>query len=285
MRSFAVDAHDLGTGAYPIRSTDQVVVISHRGYKTYPNAALRRAGDLGCHTVAIVGRDAPDQPASITLRTCANETAGTFSVSYLATLAALAKLVAETFRSQAAGFAAALPDLAGCIEREVWSSYPIHDWVEAFAAQSPILISGFGSDLPTAQEAALKIKEGAWLWTEAMSPEFAIHGTPASYHAGMSAMVLMPNLDDGGRSRLLVDVLTQAGAPDRRDGRRGRRGGRPRLRSAAASAAAAVPVDPPVPPPHRRVGARPGYQPRHAARRPRTVDGCHEEPHAIRSGG
>lgn len=83
--------------------------------------------------------------------------------------------------------------------------------IEHLGQHAPILISGFGPDLPTAQEAALKIKEGAWLWTEAMSPEFALHGTPASYHAGMSAIVMLPEIDDHGRSLQLVDVLRALG--------------------------------------------------------------------------
>jgi glucosamine--fructose-6-phosphate aminotransferase (isomerizing) len=206
VRATAVDAHDLGVGLTPLTREDQVVVISHRGRKRFPTAALERARSLGCTSVAVVGRAAPEQPASVTIRTCADETAGTFSVSYQGSLIALAKIVAATCPEAAQAFAASLKDLPsalrGTLHRPVSA-----ELVERLCDHTPLLISGFGPDLITAHEAALKIKEGAWLWTEAMSPEFALHGTPASFGPAMGAIVIMPDLDDGGRSRQLVEVL------------------------------------------------------------------------------
>jgi glutamine---fructose-6-phosphate transaminase (isomerizing) len=210
VRALSVDAHDLGAGVTPLRPDDQVVVISHRGTKRYPNASLTRARALGCHTMAIVGESAPQQDADVTLRTSRNETSGTFSVSYQAALAILARVVAATFKTEAAEFAAALPRLPDALAATL--AVPIDgELVTALSGATPILISGFGPDLVTAREAALKIKEGAWLWTEAVSPEFALHGTPASYHSDMSAIVMLPALDDGGRSRELVEVLRTLG--------------------------------------------------------------------------
>jgi glutamine---fructose-6-phosphate transaminase (isomerizing) len=207
-RAFAADAHDVGTGAFPLTAQDQLIVISHRGKKIYPNASLKRARELGCYTVSIVGQTAPEQDADVTLRTCANETAGTFSVSYLASLAVLAQIVAKTFLNASAAFAAGLKLLPAAVEDSL-SQKPAARWVDAFAKTTPILITGFGIDLPTAQEAALKIKEGAWLWTEAMSPEFAIHGTPASFHPGLSAIVMKPAMSDGGRTDVLLSILSK----------------------------------------------------------------------------
>lgn len=111
-RALALDAHELGTD-YPIRAEDQVVVISHRGYKRYPNRSLCRATEAGAETMAIVGRVAPEQQAKQTIRTCDNERAGTFSASYLASFAVLAKLVAKLDGDPAESFAkslARLPD-------------------------------------------------------------------------------------------------------------------------------------------------------------------------------
>lgn len=162
VRAWAADAHDVGTGAFPLTAQDQLVVISHRGKKIYPNASLKRARELGCYTISIVGQSAPEQDADVTLRTCANESAGTFSVSYLASLIVLAQIVAKTFPNASAAFAAGLKQLPAAVAESL-SQKPAARWVDAFAKNSPILITGFGIDLPTAQEAALKIKEGAWL--------------------------------------------------------------------------------------------------------------------------
>jgi glucosamine--fructose-6-phosphate aminotransferase (isomerizing) len=210
VRALGVDAHDLGSGALPLRPEDQIVVISHRGKKVYPNASLQRARALGCFTISIVGEAAPEQDADHTIRTCANETAGTFSVSYLASLAALLRIILASLPEETAAVARDLPKLPGAIADSI-KIVPDARLVQAFAADTPILITGFAFDLVTAQEAALKIKEGAWLWTEAMSPEFAIHGTPASFHAGMSAIVMLPASDDGGRSELLIEILKRLG--------------------------------------------------------------------------
>jgi glutamine---fructose-6-phosphate transaminase (isomerizing) len=202
--AFAVDAHDLGAGAVPLTGIEQVIAISHRGYKTFPVASLEKAAEAGCTSVAVVGLEAPEQKATHVMRTCINETSGTFSVSYLATLASLARLV-EPWDAGGA-FTASLSALPRALAKTL--SLPIDSTlVSDIADATPILISGFSQDLVTAQEAALKIKEGAWLWTEAMSPEFAIHGTPASYYKGMSAIVIMPSRPDGGRSDLLISVL------------------------------------------------------------------------------
>jgi glutamine---fructose-6-phosphate transaminase (isomerizing) len=210
VRAIAVDAHDLGAGAFPLQRQDQVVVISHRGTKVYPTASLERARSRGCRTIAVVGAAAPEQPADITVRTCANEVAGTFSVSYLASLVALARIIAATFPTEAVAFREALSALPNALRLSL-AMRPKAEHVQLLLSQTPILISGFGADHVTAQEAALKIKEGAWLWTEAMSPEFAIHGTPASYTQSMSAILMMPDRDDGGRSALLTDVLAGLG--------------------------------------------------------------------------
>lgn len=208
-RAQAFDAHDLGTWM-PIRSDDQVVVISHRGTKIFPTASLARARSAGASTIAIVGRTAPEQEADHVLRTCANETAGTFTVSYLSSLAVLARLAAQFDTSPARDFARAVDALPEAVDRTLRLGDPAAAAAQVRDAET-LLITGFGLDLPTAQEAALKIKEGAWQWTEAMSPEFALHGTPASYHPGMAAAVIEPGDGDGGRTELLLSVLDRLG--------------------------------------------------------------------------
>jgi glucosamine--fructose-6-phosphate aminotransferase (isomerizing) len=207
IRVRAVDAHDVGTWI-PLRSEDQLVVISHRGTKVFPTAALERARAVGAATIAIVGQSAPEQVADHTLRTCANETAGTFTVSYLGSLAVLGRLAAKLDTSADQAFAAGLDALPRAVQETIGLGDPAAAAARIVDAET-LLIVGFGHDLPTAQEAALKIKEGAWMWTEAMSPEFALHGTPASFHPGMAAAVIEPRQDDGGRTALLVSVLEQ----------------------------------------------------------------------------
>jgi glucosamine--fructose-6-phosphate aminotransferase (isomerizing) len=209
IRAQALDAHDVGTWT-PLRPDDQVIVISHRGTKIFPTAALARARAAGASTIAIVGQTAPNQDADHTLRTCANETAGTFTVSYLTSLAVLARLAAQFDTSADQAFSNAIEALPDAVQKTIGLGNPAAA-AAALKEAETLLIVGFGLDLPTAQEAALKIKEGAWQWTEAMSPEFALHGTPASFHPGLAAAIIEPAELDNGRSELLRSVLGQLG--------------------------------------------------------------------------
>ncbi|MGU3438131.1 SIS domain-containing protein [Actinomycetes bacterium M1A6_2h] len=207
--SRAVDAHDYGTWAV-IRKDEQAVVISHRGTKTYPHASLRRARDAGASTIAVVGEKAPEQAADVVLRSCPNETAGTFSVSYIASLTILAQLAGSIDTTTNGEFHAALSKVPDSLETTLTMGDPAAVAADIKDAQT-LLIAGFGIDLATAHEAALKIKEGAWMWTEGMSPEFALHGTPASYHPGIVGLLIDPAHDDGGRMDRLERVLEDLG--------------------------------------------------------------------------
>ncbi len=210
VRAAAVDAHDLAL-CYPLTAEDQVVVISHRGYKRYPSAALDKARAAGAATIAIVGADAPDQPADVVARTCPNETAGTFTVSYLSSLAVLAGMVAGLEGPHRERFAAALRTVPEALKLTLAEPAPIQV-AEGCAASEPLLLVGFDLDAITAAEAALKIKEGARLWTEAMSTEFSLHGTPAAFRAGMNVISITPSADDQGRTETLRALLAKLGA-------------------------------------------------------------------------
>jgi glutamine---fructose-6-phosphate transaminase (isomerizing) len=207
VRAAATDAHDL-TLSYPVTADDQVVVISHRGYKRYPRAALAKASAVGAHTVAIVGADAPDQNADVVVRTCPNETAGTFTVSYLSSLAVLAAMVAELDGPYRARFATALRGVPEALRRTLAAPAPVGA-AQGCANSEPLLLVGFDLDAITADEAALKIKEGARLWAEAMSTEFSLHGTPIAFRPGLNVISLTPGGDDQGRTNTLRAVLAE----------------------------------------------------------------------------
>jgi|SRR5579859_1167850 len=209
-RAAAVDAHDLAL-CYPLTADDQVVVISHRGYKRYPRAALDRARTAGATAIAIVGADAPPQNADFTMRTCPNETAGTFTVSYLASLTALGLLVASLSGPHAERFRAALHDVPAAL-RATLHVEPAANVAVACASTEPLLITGFDLDAITAAEAALKIMEGSRLWADAMSTEFSLHGTPAVFRPGMNVITITPGTDDQGRTSGLRTLLGQLGA-------------------------------------------------------------------------
>lgn len=210
VRAAAVDAHDLAL-RFPLTPADQVVVISHRGYKRYPQATLRKAREIGAATIAVVGSDAPEQDADVVVRTCPNETAGTFTVSYTAALAVLGALVATLGGRHHDRFSAALHEVPHTLRSTLSAPAPA-DVAERCGNGEPLLVVGFDLDAITADEAALKIKEGSRLWAEAMSTEFSLHGTPASFRKGMNVITMTPGVDDGGRTETLRALLADLGA-------------------------------------------------------------------------
>ncbi len=110
----------------------------------------------------------------------------------------------------AAELGAALDGVVAAMEATLSLPEPVAA-AERLAARAPILVAGFDLDAVTADEAALKIKEGAYLWAEGMSVEAALHGPVAAYGPGGAAIVIEPPGDDGGRAAALAQVCRSVG--------------------------------------------------------------------------
>lgn len=208
VRPHAIDSHTLARST-PLRSADQVVVVSHRGKKRFPNEVLARARELGAATVCISGHGDEAIPADTVVRTCAQENSATHTVSYVTALAALARMALPLGEADLSTVLEdALADAPNAMEATLAQPAPTGA-AERLAAASPILVTGFDADAVTADEAALKIKEGAYRWAEGMSLEAALHGPVAVYGPDSAAVVIEPAGDDGGRCN---DVIRTAGA-------------------------------------------------------------------------
>ncbi len=207
LRPAAVEAHELALHG-GIHAHDQVVVVSHRGTKRFPNQLLARASSVGATTVMVTGLGAPSPTADFVLRTCPDERASTHTVSYLTALAVLGRLVATTL--DAGDFA----DRLGLVPEAIAETLALPDPIRIpprLINREPIVVTGYGIDAITADEAALKIKEGAYLFAEGMSQELALHGTPAVFESRMAAIMLQPGRDDGGREPELRSLLRELG--------------------------------------------------------------------------
>lgn len=209
LRPTALEAHELALHGQ-LRPDDQLVVVSHRGTKRFPNELLSRATAVGATTVLVTGWGNPSPSAEFVLRTCPDERAGTHSVSYLTALAVLGRLVARLLGSEADPFAQALTSVPSVIAETL--EYPVPtEAAERLAHREPIVVTGFGIDAITAEEAALKLKEGTYIFAEGMSEEFALHGTPAVFDRRMAAVLITPGRDDGGRLQELRGLLQELG--------------------------------------------------------------------------
>ena len=75
-----------------------------------------------------------------------------------------------------------------------------------------VLIAGAGRDWPTVQEAALKLREGAWIAAEPFETEQLLHGYLAAIEPGARAFVLEGEGRAAERAAELVGVLEALGA-------------------------------------------------------------------------
>lgn len=213
LRPAALDAHDLSL-TESVTARDQVVVVSHRGTKRYPNQVLELANAAGATTVCVTGQGAAEPEAGTVLRTCRQERASTHSVSYTAALTVLGGLVSAMLGDEAMELDLALHAAPAAMRRTLEMELPPHA-VDALVASAPhpVLIAGTGLDAITAEEAALKVKEGTYRWTEGLHTEFALHGTPAVFSASTVSYLIRPAAPDGGRTGALAGYLGALGAP------------------------------------------------------------------------
>ncbi|MBA2681627.1 MAG: SIS domain-containing protein [Ktedonobacteraceae bacterium] len=210
VRPSVIHAHDLALSV-PMNARDQVVVVSHRGTKRFPGAALARARSVGAATIAIVGEDAPEPQADAVIRTCQGERSGTHTVSYTTALTALGCLVAQLAHSnQGSLFTTALESVPAAIEQVLAQDAPVVA-ARRLEGREPVLVAGVGLDAITAREAALKIKEGTYQWAEGMETENALHGPPAAMRSGMAALTITPAADDAGRTGDLRTTFSDLG--------------------------------------------------------------------------
>src|SRR6516225_1637047 len=172
------------------RAGDAVCVITHTAETAY--AARARAGALaaGVPVVSVTGagRGWPEA-----IETVAPDESHTYSVSYTATLAVLARL------AHALGGPDGTPDqlaLAAARVREVCAD-PDPAPPVAMPARS-LAIVGCGPWAVTAREGALKIREAARMLAEGFDTDRLLHGGAVPLTAADGLVVLEPAADPDG---------------------------------------------------------------------------------------
>lgn len=165
------------------------LAISQSGRSPDLIATTRAAKDAGAFVVALVNE--PGSPlaelADMALPLCAGpEHSVAATKSYLASLAAIAHLVAEWTND--AELLASLADAPDLLEQ----SWPL-DWSQTLPFLRGIehlYVVGRGLGLGIAMEAALKCKETCGLHAEAFSSAEVLHGPQALLGPGFPALVL-----------------------------------------------------------------------------------------------
>jgi fructoselysine-6-P-deglycase FrlB-like protein len=157
----------------PDREADLLVLVSHEG-ETPLTLAAAKAWD-GPRWLVSGNADGPiaELCDEVVVCTPAVEESWCHTASYTCAVAAIATLHGEDV--------AWLPD---AVAAELEAPLP-----EA-GEQERFLVAGAGRDLPTAHEAVLKLREGAWVAAEAYETEQLLHGYLAAVDESVRAFVL-----------------------------------------------------------------------------------------------
>jgi glutamine---fructose-6-phosphate transaminase (isomerizing) len=177
----------------PERDADLLVAISHEGGTRLTLEAVQAWTGP---TWLITG--APDSPIAraadeLVVVTPGIEQSWCHTVSYTCAVAAIAALEGEDVVGLADAVAAELERPAEASDHERF------------------LVAGAGRDWPTAQEAALKFREGAFLAAEAHQTEQLLHGHLAAVDENVRCFVLEGEGRAAERARDAVAALTELG--------------------------------------------------------------------------
>lgn len=187
----------------PARPGEAVVVISHTGETAYSLRARLDALATGTPLVSITGAGT-DWPEAIIAGPA--EVSDTYTVSYLAALAVIARLGdgIEALRGGASVRPASLTllDVADRVQAAIDSPEVAHIGVPARATA----IVGAGPWSITANEGALKLREAARVLAEGYDPETLLHGSAVPLTDADTLIALQPGADPDG----LIDGLAAA---------------------------------------------------------------------------
>jgi glucosamine--fructose-6-phosphate aminotransferase (isomerizing) len=193
---------------------DVLLVITHTGQTGYAARARAEALARGVPVVSITGTGA-GWPEAIT--TVAPEESETYTVSYTAALAVLARLAhlvaraGEDFPAGARADGSEGDVLQAAAEIRVAYSAPATQDVPVPARSLGIV--GCGPWGVTAREAALKMREGARMLAEGFDAERFLHGNAVPFSAADGILLLQPEADQDGLTAAVGEASTRAGIP------------------------------------------------------------------------
>jgi glutamine---fructose-6-phosphate transaminase (isomerizing) len=183
-----------------VGSQDAVIVITHTAETAYAIAARGLAYNAGLDVITIT-RPGSGLPGVI--ETVDKETSETYTVSYTASLLALAMLAGEIGAESMTH--EQLSVIPGFVRNAIEST-----GVDAIPTPSRILvIAGSGPASVTAREGALKVREAARFLAEGYDAEYLLHGSAVPLTAQDHILALTTPDTDG-----FVEALATAGGAE-----------------------------------------------------------------------
>jgi glucosamine--fructose-6-phosphate aminotransferase (isomerizing) len=192
IEAWAVQADESVLHGPEAAAEDALILLSHRGTKTYTSEALARARTAGAETVQISSIGAPGAD----VETCAPETSSAFTSSHLCAILRLAQI--------ARALGAELGDLAEVPDAV---AAELDDASSDLAPPERLLqYVGSGTNAWVAAEGGLKIRETAYVAAAGYSMEYLLHGPSVAVGSGDGLVVL----DGGGDASSRLEVVAAA---------------------------------------------------------------------------
>ncbi len=203
-----------------LTADDAVVIISHRGTKTYSFLALEMAKAAGAYTVCVTSTSPGPrvQAADVMLQTVGPERSAAFTISYTTALSVLAMLALEMGKHTAEyeGLDAlrdSLGDVPGHIDNVLARAGEIAQTVERFRNQRRFICAGWGANAANAYEVALKIKETSACDSEGLHIEQLLHGPFCSVAPECLMTLIAPPGAGYERAKNVARASAEVGAP------------------------------------------------------------------------
>ncbi len=167
---------------------DAVILITHTGQTAFARTVRRRALDAGLPLLSVTGSGVGWPEA---LEVAPRERSETHTVSYTATLVALARIagVLGAVEFTAPALTATVDAVAAAAERS---------WHGTTRPGRLLVIAGVGPAAVTAREGALKAREAARLVSQGFEAEYLLHGSAVPLGPDDRLLLLQPEDDPDG---------------------------------------------------------------------------------------
>ena len=209
----------------PLDGDDGVIVISHRGTKTYSFLALEMAKSSGAYTVAVTSTDPGPRiaVADTQLQTVGQERSAAFTISYTAGLTVMGMLAAAmggwtdqsgpTSDQSPAQLRARLDEIPAAAEQVLARQAEIQRAARRFQSRERFICAGWGPNTASAYEVALKIKETSACDSEGLQIEQLLHGPFCSVDEKCLVTLVAPPGPGYERAMNVSRAANAVGAP------------------------------------------------------------------------
>ncbi len=192
VEAWAVQADESALYGPGAGADDALILLSHRGTKTYTSEVLARARAAGAATVQISSIGAPGAD----IETCAPETSSAFTSSHLCAILRLAQIA----RALGADLGS-LDDVPGAVAAELGDTA-----LDVAPPERLLQYVGSGTNAWVAAEGALKVRETALVAAAGYSMEYLLHGPSVAVGSGD----VLVALDGGGEASERLGVVSDA---------------------------------------------------------------------------